>query len=123
MNFLMTLLWLFVETMPVPKSVQFGDTIEIRCTLIREGRFEETKYSIRYFQPDGKGTLQNEQEIVFLPNDRYLIEKEAFRLYYISQSDQLQTIDITVEDNFRQRFDFSFSFKHEKEEVEEEGRE
>lgn len=102
-----------VETMPVPKNVKLRDTIEIRCTLNREGEFEETKYSIRYFQPDGKGTLQNEQGTVFLPNDRYPLGKEVFRLYYISQSDQQQTIDITVEDNFRQRFDFSFSFDHE----------
>ena len=47
-----------VETMPVPKKLKAGETAEIRCMLKREGRFEETKYFIRYFQPDGAGTLK-----------------------------------------------------------------
>ena len=44
-----------IETMPVPKKLKVGETAEIRCQLHRDGRFEETKYFIRYFQPDGTG--------------------------------------------------------------------
>ena len=47
-----------IETMPVPKKLKVGETAEIRCQLHRNGRFEETKYFIRYFQPDGAGTLK-----------------------------------------------------------------
>ena len=38
-----------IETMPVPKKLKVGETAEIRCQLHRDGRFEETKYFIRYF--------------------------------------------------------------------------
>ena len=48
-----------IETMPVPKKLKVGETAEIRCQLHRDGRFEETKYFIRYFQPDGAGTLKS----------------------------------------------------------------
>ena len=40
-----------VETMPVQKDIVKGQTAEIRCTLKREGRLEDTRYTIRYFQP------------------------------------------------------------------------
>ena len=44
-----------VETMPVPTRIVQGETVEIRCTLKREGRFGDGRYTIRYFQPEGKG--------------------------------------------------------------------
>jgi hypothetical protein len=47
-----------VETMPVPTRIVKGETVEIRCELKREGRFSDARYTIRYFQPDGKGTLR-----------------------------------------------------------------
>ena len=42
-----------VETMPVPKRIVKGETVEIRCELKREGRFSDARYTIRYFQPHG----------------------------------------------------------------------
>lgn len=47
-----------VETMPVPKRIVKGETVEIRCELKREGRFSDARYTIRYFQPDGEGKLR-----------------------------------------------------------------
>ena len=44
-----------VETMPVPKRLVQGETAEIRCEIVREGYFSDTRYTIRYFQPDGEG--------------------------------------------------------------------
>ena len=44
-----------VETMPVQKDIIRGQTAEIRCTLKRGGDFADTRYTIRYFQSDGKG--------------------------------------------------------------------
>ena len=70
-----------VETMPVQKHIVKGQTAEIRCTLKRQGWFEDARYTIRYFQPDGKGRLKMDDGTVFKPNDRYPLTKEGFRLY------------------------------------------
>ena len=75
-----------VETMPVPKDIVRGQTIEIRCELKAEGKFDGTIYTIRYFQHDGKGSLRMENGTVFQPNDRYLLENEKFRLYIIRKT-------------------------------------
>ena len=68
-----------VETMPVPKELAQGETAEIRCELVREGEFDGAVYTIRYFQFDGEGTLKLDNGLVFLPNDRYLLENEKFQ--------------------------------------------
>lgn len=75
-----------------------------------------TRYTIRYFQPDGKGELRMDDGTLFLPNDRYPLTREVFRLYYISASSDQHTIDIYVEDNFGQCEQLSFRFNNESEE-------
>ena len=52
-----------VETMPVPKDIVRGQTVEIRCELKAEGKFDGTIYTIRYFQHDGKGSLRMENGV------------------------------------------------------------
>ena len=54
--------------------------VEIRCELKKEGDFSGTLYTIRYFQFEGDGSLKMDNGITFLPNDRYLLENEKFRL-------------------------------------------
>jgi len=108
-----------VETMPVQKHITKGQTTEIRCTLKRQGRFEEARYTIRYFQPDGRGRLKMDDGTVFKPNDRYPLTKEEFRLYYTSASTDQQTIDVYVEDNFGQTAKLSFEFNSQKDEEKE----
>ena len=105
-----------VETMPVQKDIVKGQTAEIRCMLKWEGNFADTRYTIRYFQPDGKGTLRMDNGAVFKPNDRYPLTKDVFRLYYTSASTDRQTIDVYVEDNFGQTVKLSFNFNTEKNE-------
>ena len=105
-----------VETMPVQKDIIKGQTAEIRCTLKRGGDFSDTRYTIRYFQPDGKGTLKMDNGTVFKPNDRYLLTKDVFRLYYTSLSTDRQTIDVYVEDNFGRVQQLNFSFNNKREE-------
>ena len=83
-----------VETMPVPKRIVKGETVEIRCELKREGRFSDARYTVRYFQPDGKGSLRMDDGMVLLPNDRYPLDREVFRLYYTSECEDQQSIDI-----------------------------
>lgn len=89
-----------VETMPVQKNIVKGQTVEIRCTLKRQGKFANTRYTIRYFQSDGKGRLKMDDGTVFKPNERYPLTKEKFRLYYTSRTTNQQTIDVYVEDSF-----------------------
>ena len=87
-----------VETMPVPK------------------RFSDARYTVRYFQPDGKGSLRMDDGMVLLPNDRYPLDREVFRLYYTSECEDQQSIDIYFEDNSApaQLFLLSFDFNNEK---------
>lgn len=102
-----------IETMPVPSRLVMGETVEIRCELKREGRFADTRYTIRYFQPDGNGSLLLDNGMKLLPNDRYPLDREVFRLYYTSECDDRQSIDIYFEDNsepvrlFQLTFDFN----------------
>lgn len=103
-----------LEVMPVQKDIVKGQTAEIRCTLRRGGDFADTRYTIRYFQPDGKGTLKMDDRIVFKPNDRYPLTKDVFRLYYTSLSADRQTIDVYVEDSFGKMQQLTFSFNNEK---------
>lgn len=108
-----------VETMPVQTKIVKGETAEIRCELKREGRYDGARYTIRYFQPDGDGTLRMDDGTVFFPNDRYPLEREVFRLYYTSETTDQQSIDIYVEDNFGQVVQLTFDFNNENEEKEE----
>ena len=107
-----------VENMPVPTRIVKGETVEIRCELKREGHFSDARYTIRYFQPDGKGTLRMDDGMVLLPNDRYPLDREVFRLYYTSECEDQQTIDIYFEDNSdpAQLFQLTFDFNNETEE-------
>lgn len=102
-----------VTTMPVQKSIKVGETAEIRFQLQREGYYEETKYFIRYFQPDGKGTLRMADRTVFLSNDLYPLPGETFRLYYTSASTDQQQIDVYIEDSFGQVVQLTFAFNNE----------
>ena len=102
-----------VETMPVPKRIVKGETAEIRCEIMREGYFSDTRYTIRYFQPDGEGTLRMDDGMVLLPNDRYPLDRDVFRLYYTSECEDQQTIDVYFEDNHDQLYQLTFTFDNE----------
>lgn len=101
-----------VETMPVPKKLKVNETAEIRCELKREGRWEDTRYTIRWFLYDGKGMLKTEDGTVLLPNNRYPLEKETFRLYYTSLSDDQSSLKVWVEDSFGQAVELEFSYNN-----------
>ena len=109
-----------MATLLVQKKIVMGEEAEIRCELVREGTFEETKYYIRYFQPDGKGQLRMEDGTVLLPNDLYPLKKETFRLYYKSLSTDQQTIDIYVVDSHGQSIQKTFNFNNESQNKEDE---
>ena len=95
-----------LETMPVPNKVTKGQTVEIRCEMKKEGNYANALYTIRYFQFEGEGTLKMDNGIIFLPNDRYLLENEKFRLYYTAQGDEAHNFIVVVEDNFGNSYEF-----------------
>ena len=101
-----------VETMPVPGKVTRGQTVEIRCEMKKEGNYANTLYTIRYFQFEGEGTLKLDNGITFLPNDRYLLENEKFRLYYTSECSEAQNFIVVVEDNFGNAYELEFDFNN-----------
>ena len=102
-----------MATLPVQNKIVMGEEAEIRCELVRGGIYQETKYHIRYFQPEGKGQLRLEDGTVLLPNDLYPLEKEKFRLYYKSLSTDQQTIDVYIVDSHGQMIQKTFSFNNE----------
>ena len=101
-----------VETMPVPNKVTKGQTVEIRCEMKKEGNYANALYTIRYFQFEGEGTLKMDNGITFLPNDRYLLENEKFRLYYTSGCSEVQNFIVVVEDNFGNAYELEFDFNN-----------
>ncbi len=108
-----------LETMPVQKKIIEGETAEIRCQLVKEGNYQDAKFFIRYFQPDGVGELRMDDGTVFKPNDLYPLKKETFRLYYTSRCKDQQVIDVYVQDSFGQVVQKTFSFQSERTEEKE----
>ena len=101
-----------LATMPVQKKIVQNETAEIRCQLVKEGEYEQAKFFIHYFQPDGKGELRMDNGMVLLPNDRYPLDRTTFRLYYTSRSADQQVIDVYIEDNFGQVVQKTFSWQN-----------
>ncbi|MBF0647440.1 DUF3872 domain-containing protein [Dysgonomonas sp. GY75] len=105
-----------VTHLPVPKKLKVGETAEIRCRIERSGYYQKAAYKLRYFQPDGRGTLMLDDGTVFLPNDYYNLDRETFRLYFTAASDEQNNIDIVFEDNFGNSYALSFSFNYDSKE-------
>lgn len=98
--------------MPVQKKIVQNETAEIRCQLVKEGNYEQARFFIRYFQPDGKGELRMDDGTVFKPNDLYPLDRTTFRLYYTSHCTDQQLIDVYIEDNFGQVVQKTFSWQN-----------
>ena len=107
-----------VTHLPVPKRLKKGETAEIRFELVPAGKYANAKYYVRYFQPDGKGTLTLEGRSL-IPNDSYELRKEEFRMYYTSQCEEQQVIDLTFYDTFKNKVEVSLSFSNYRKEEEE----
>ena len=103
-----------LAVMPVQKRIVQGEVAEIRCQIVKEGAYQETKFFIRYFQPDGKGELRLDNGTVLSPNDLYPLSKETFRMYYTSHCTDQQVIDVYIEDNHGQVVQKTFSWQNDK---------
>ncbi|MDR1984743.1 MAG: DUF3872 domain-containing protein [Prevotellaceae bacterium] len=100
-------------TMPYAEKIAQGETVEIRCTLAKEGDFADARYFIRYFQPDGKGELKLDDGRILTPNDLFPLTKDVFRLYYTSRCTDRQTIDVYIENSFGMVIQKTLSFSNE----------
>lgn len=109
-----------LAVMPVQKRIVQGEVAEIRCQIVKEGSYQETKFFIRYFQPDGKGELRLDNGTELSPNDLYPLNKETFRMYYTSHCTDQQVIDVYIEDNHGQVVQKTFSWENDKGEDESE---
>lgn len=99
---------------PVQKKIVQGEVAEIRCQIVKEGDYQDTKFFIRMFQPDGVGELRLDNGTLLLPNDLYPLDKETFRMYYTSHCTDQQVIDVYIEDNHGQVVQKTFSFQNDK---------
>lgn len=102
-----------VTHLPVPKKLQVNETAEIRCTLHREGVYDNVRYYLRYFQYDGEGQLWMDGGEPFLPNDTYEVNSKSFRLYFRSLSEDAHNIEVVFFDSFGKEFPLSFTFNNE----------
>ncbi|MDR0541180.1 MAG: DUF3872 domain-containing protein, partial [Dysgonamonadaceae bacterium] len=68
-----------VETLPLPKKIKQGETVDLEFSIVREGYYSETKYRFRYFVSEGKGALSYKGNV--LPVNRFQdIESDNFVL-------------------------------------------
>ena len=101
-----------VEVMPYGDKITKGETIGLRFTIVPEGNYANTLYTIRYFQYDGEGTLKLVDGPVLVNNDRVLLESKTFRLTYTAKSSEAAKFGVWIEDNFgstpwQQTFEFN----------------
>jgi len=100
-----------ITYLPVPKRLKMGETAEIRFEIQRSGNYAGAKYFVRYFQTDGQGVLTLDSRRL-LPNDGYELKKDEFRMYYTSDCEEQQVIDLTFYDSFRKQVSVKFTFSN-----------
>ena len=86
--------------MPYADKIANGETVELRMTIVPEGNYTNTLYTIRYFQYEGKGLLKLVDGPTLVNNDRVLLESKQFRLNYTAYSSESHELLITIEDNY-----------------------
>lgn len=101
-----------VDVMPYPDKIANGETVELRMTIIPEGNYTNTLYTIRYFQYEGKGTLKLVDGPALVNNDRVLLESKEFRLNYTAKSADSHELLITIEDNYGTKWKQTFEFNN-----------
>jgi hypothetical protein len=98
-----------VETLPLPKKLVQGETVNLEFSIIREGYYRETTYKFRYFQSEGEGILSYKGEAV--PMNRFReIETDGFVLVYQSTCDDRQQLDFVFENSFDKRVEYTVAF-------------
>ena len=99
-----------VETLPLPKTMTNGETVNLEFSILRAGNFSQEKYKFRYFESDGAGSLVYNGKVI--PVNRFQdIKSDNFVLTYQCLSDgEQQTLDFVFENSFGRRVDYSITF-------------
>jgi hypothetical protein len=101
-----------VETLPLPKKLVQGETVNLEFSIIREGYYRETTYKFRYFQSEGEGILTYRGKAV--PVNRFQeIGSDNFVLTYQSRCDDQQQLDFVFENSFGKRVEYTVAFSGE----------
>lgn len=87
-----------VEVMPYGDKIANGETVELRMTIVPEGNYNNTLYTIRYFQYEGNGSLKMVDGPMLVNNDRVLLESKTFRLNYTAKSSDSHKFLVVIED-------------------------
>ena len=101
-----------VEVMPYADKIANGETVELRMTIVPEGNYANTLYTLRYFQYEGKDSLKLVDGPTLVNNDRVLLESKQFRLNYTARSTGSHELLVTVEDNYGTRWEQTFEFNN-----------
>jgi len=99
-----------VETLPLPKTLKQGETVNLEFSILRAGNYSAEKYKFRYFESSGAGQLTLGGKII--PVNRFQdIKSDNFVLTYQCLSDgEQQTLDFVFENSFGRRVDYSITF-------------
>jgi hypothetical protein len=101
-----------IETLPLPKKLKHGETVDLEFSILREGYYTGTAYRFRYFQDDGEGLLSYRGKTV--PMNRFQdIDSDDFVLSYTNHTEGQIRLDFVFENNFGRRVDYSIAFSGE----------
>ncbi|MDR1097188.1 MAG: TraQ conjugal transfer family protein [Tannerella sp.] len=103
-----------IETLPLPKSLEKGESVAMEFSILRKGYYTGTGYKFRYFQSEGKGKLTGYYGDDIPMNRFQNIFSDNFVLYYESRCEEQQQLDFVFEDNFGQRVEYSITFGNRK---------
>jgi hypothetical protein len=98
-----------VETLPLPKTMTNGETVNLEFSILRAGNYSAEKYKFRYFESGGTGQLSFNGKVI--PVNRFQdITSDNFVLTYECQCEEQQTLDFVFENSFGRRVDYTITF-------------
>lgn len=99
-----------VETLPLPKSLKKGESVDLEFSIVREGNYNGTSFKFRYFQSEGEGLLTTNKGQIIPVNRFQSIASDNFVLTYTNLAEEQAKLDFVFEDNFGQRVEYSVTF-------------
>ncbi|MDR2148088.1 MAG: DUF3872 domain-containing protein [Tannerella sp.] len=98
-----------IETLPLPKTVRQGESVNLEFSILREGYYSGTEYRFRYFNSEGEGILSYRGETVRVNRFRD-IDTDSFVLTWQSLGEDRQQLDFVFENSFGRRVEFTVGF-------------
>lgn len=94
-----------------------NETAEIRCELKREGRWEDTRYTIRWFLFDGEGTLKLDDGTALLPMTATVAERDVPALLHpaVGRTERLHRLGWRTRTDQMVELEFDFNADNDKE--------